>query len=67
VIRLVARRLGWTIVVAWFAMTATFAMVAAIPVDPVLAILGPHKTPEAIARVREHYCLDRGRLVQYGC
>ncbi|MDB4959979.1 MAG: Peptide transporter, permease protein [Myxococcales bacterium] len=66
-IRLALRRIGWSIVVVWFVVTATFAMIAAIPADPVKALLGPHSTPEAIVRVRAYYCLDRGVVGQYGC
>jgi peptide/nickel transport system permease protein len=54
-------------VVAWFAVTLTFALIALIPADPAKALLGPHATPDAIVRVRAHYCLDRGLLAQYGC
>ncbi|HET7502441.1 MAG TPA: ABC transporter permease [Kofleriaceae bacterium] len=61
------RRLGWTILVVWFVVTLTFVVTAAIPADPARALLGPHATPEAIERVRAHYCLDRGLAVQYGC
>src|SRR5258705_7031520 len=61
------RRIGWSILVVWFVITATFAMIAAIPTDPVKAMLGPHATPEAIAQVRTEYCLDETIVVQYGC
>ncbi|HEY4057999.1 MAG TPA: ABC transporter permease [Kofleriaceae bacterium] len=61
------RRIGWALIVAWFAITATFAMVVAIPADPAKALLGPHATEETLARVREHYCLDRGFVGQYVC
>lgn len=64
---LVIRRVGWSIIVLWFVVTATFVMVAALPADPANTLLGPHATPEAIARVRGHYCLDRGVLAQYRC
>lgn len=66
-INTIARRLAWTVVVAWFVVTATFAMVVAIPADPAKLLLGPHATPDAIERVRAHYCLDRGPLAEYGC
>jgi peptide/nickel transport system permease protein len=66
-IRMFLRRLGWSIVVVWFVVTATFAMATAIPADPAKAMLGPHATPEALERVRAHYCLDQGVVVQYGC
>lgn len=61
------RRLGWTVLVVWFVVTATFAMTLAIPADPVKALLGPHATPEAVERVRAYYCLDRSWLGEYGC
>jgi peptide/nickel transport system permease protein len=63
----IARRLGWTIAVVWFVVSATFAVTVAIPADPAKALLGPHATPEAIERVRAHYCLDRGIAPQYAC
>jgi peptide/nickel transport system permease protein len=62
-----ARRIGWTLAVVWFVVSATFALTVAIPVDPARALLGPHGSPEAVERVRAHYCLDRGIAVQYGC
>ncbi len=65
--RLIARRVGWALVVAWFVVTATFAMTTAIPADPARALLGPHATPETIERVKAHYCLDRGFAGQYAC
>jgi len=64
---MILRRIGWSVLVVWFVVTATFAMTAAIPADPAAALLGPHRSPEAIERVRAHYCLDRGVLGQYRC
>ena len=64
---IVVRRIGWAIVVVWFVLTATFAMTTAIPADPARTMLGPHATAESLARVRAHYCLDRGVVAQYGC
>jgi peptide/nickel transport system permease protein len=66
-IRLALRRLGWAAVVVWFVVTATFAMLVAIPADPAKVLLGPTSEPAAVARARAHYCLDEGLLVQYGC
>ncbi len=63
----IVRRVAWTALVVWFVVTATFAVTAAIPADPVKALLGPHATAETIARVRAHYCLDHGVVHQYGC
>jgi peptide/nickel transport system permease protein len=67
VIAAIARRVAWTAVVMWFVVTAAFAVTVAIPADPAAALLGPHATPDAILRVRAHYCLDRGPIAQYGC
>ncbi len=64
---LVLRRLGWTILVVWFVVTATFAATTAIPADPVRAMFGQHLDPASLARIRAHYCLDRGFVGQYGC
>ncbi len=61
------RRLAWMLLVVWFVVTTTFAMTMAIPSDPARTLLGPHATAEAITRVRAHYCMDRGLVVQYGC
>ena len=66
-IGLVARRIGWALVVIWFVITATFILTAAIPADPAKALLGPHADEAAVERVRAHYCLDRGLAAQYGC
>jgi len=63
----ILRRIGWMLVVVWFVVTATFLVVTAIPADPAKALLGPHATAETLARVRVHYCLDRGTVQQYGC
>jgi len=66
-IRTIARRAGWTVMVVWFAATTTFLVTVAIPADPARALVGPHGTAEALERVRAHYCLDRGVVGQYGC
>jgi peptide/nickel transport system permease protein len=66
-IRFVLGRLAWTLVVVWFVISLTFAMVTAIPADPARTLLGPHATADAIERVRAHYCLDRGLAGQYTC
>jgi len=63
----ILRRAGWTALVVWFVVTATFVVAIAIPADPARTLLGPHGTAEAIERVRAHYCLDRGMAGQYGC
>lgn len=64
---LIARRLGWSVLVIWFVLTATFLMTIALPADPAKTMLGPRATPDALARVTEHYCFDDTIVVQYGC
>ncbi len=61
------KRLGWSLLVIWFVVTATFLMVVAIPADPAKTILGPRASAEALARVNEHYCFDDSIVEQYGC
>jgi peptide/nickel transport system permease protein len=67
VIRAVLGRVGWTLLVLWFVVTATFAMLTAIPADPAKTLLGPTADAATVARTRAHYCLDQGLIVQYGC
>lgn len=66
-LRFIVRRIAWTVLVVWFVVTLTFVVTTAIPADPAKALLGPHATPEAVERVRAHYCLDESFVVQYGC
>ncbi len=63
----VLKRLGWALLVTWFVVTTTFVMVVAIPANPGKVIVGAHGTPDDVARVNAHYCLDRGLVAQYGC
>ncbi|WP_407518799.1 ABC transporter permease [Methylobacterium oryzisoli] len=42
-----------------------FLIMALIPGDPALAILGPYATPDSVARVRADLGLDRSLPVQY--
>ncbi|MGY2049034.1 ABC transporter permease [Methylobacterium sp. JK268] len=42
-----------------------FLIMAAIPGDPALALLGPYATPEAVARINRDLGLDRSLPVQY--
>ena len=65
-LRFVLRRLASTASVAWFVVTATFALLTAIPDDPMRALLGPHASEQSIARARAHYCLDDGVVARYG-
>jgi len=63
----IVKRLAWTVIVVWFAITATFVMATMIPANPARALLGPHSTPDAIHRVEAYYCLDRGFAGRYAC
>jgi peptide/nickel transport system permease protein len=67
VIGFLLRRLGWSLIVLGFVVTATFAMIMAIPADPARAIMGPHADQETLTKVRAKYCLDHGFVYQYGC
>jgi peptide/nickel transport system permease protein len=65
--RYLAGRIGWTLLVVWFVVTVTFVMITWIPAEPARTLLGPHATPEAIERVRAHYCLDENFAGTYVC
>jgi peptide/nickel transport system permease protein len=44
----------------------TFLIGRAMPIDPVIAIVGDHAPPDVIARVRTQLALDRPLYVQFG-
>jgi len=67
VIGFLLRRLGWSILVIWFVVTTTFAMLFWIPADPARTLVGPHGDEATLKRVRKQYCLDKGFIGQYGC
>jgi ABC-type dipeptide/oligopeptide/nickel transport system permease component len=66
-IRAGLRRLGWSLLVVWAAVTLTFAAGFLIPSDPARAVVGPHADASTVEHVRAQLCLDRGFLVAYGC
>jgi peptide/nickel transport system permease protein len=43
----------------------TFLIGRAMPIDPVLAIVGDHAPPDVVARVREELALDQPLVVQF--
>ena len=43
----------------------TFLIGRAVPIDPVIAIVGDHATPDVIARVRLELGLDKPLFVQF--
>lgn len=61
------RRLAWSVLVVWFVISVTFAMVALIPADPARTLVGPQASPEIVAKAAEAYCLNAGIAEQYGC
>jgi peptide/nickel transport system permease protein len=63
----VVRRLAWSLAAIVLVVSATFAMVVAIPADPARALVGAHADAGTLARARAHYCLDRSLPEQYGC
>jgi peptide/nickel transport system permease protein len=65
--RFVLGRLAWTVLVVWFVVSVTFALATVVPAEPARTLLGPHATPDAIERVRAHYCLDEGFAGRYAC
>ncbi|MER8817135.1 ABC transporter permease [Mesorhizobium sp. M0965] len=46
------------------AVTLLFVMIHAVPGDPAVVLLGPHATPELIARLHQQMGLDRPLAVQ---
>lgn len=64
---MIARRVAWAVLVVWFVVTATFLLVAALPTDPRLALLGPNAPAAAYERVAGLYCLEQDWLTRYGC
>lgn len=63
--RYIARRLALTLPVIFAVTVLVFLMLAAVPGDPALAILGPYATPEALTRLRAEMGLDRPLVHQY--
>jgi ABC-type dipeptide/oligopeptide/nickel transport system permease component len=64
-VRLVVRRLGFTVFVLWSVTLITFILSRVVPGDPARLIAGPRANPIAVAHIREEYGLDRPIPVQY--
>ncbi len=60
-----ARRLAWSAVVVWAAVSVAFALNTLLPGDPARMVSGPQARPADVARIREQLGLDRAPLVQY--
>lgn len=63
----IAARLAAMAAVIAATVTIAFLLVVALPADPARALAGPRATPDTLARIRAHYCLDRAVVIRYGC
>lgn len=61
----VIRRLGWAVIVILTVSVITFFIARVVPSDPAAAWVGPHPTPELIAKARHDLMLDKPLYVQY--
>ncbi|MBX3574420.1 MAG: ABC transporter permease [Mesorhizobium sp.] len=66
VLRLLAKRLGTSLIVLIGVSLLIFAIARVIPGDPARIALGPNATAEAIAALRERLHLDDPFVLQYG-
>lgn len=64
-IRYLARRVAWMLVVLWFVGSVTFFGMLGVG-NPARMIGGPHASARELAEISRHYHLDRPRLEQYG-
>lgn len=65
-IRLLAKRLGTSLIVLIGVSLLIFAIARIIPGDPARIALGPNATAEAVAALREKLHLDASFFAQYG-
>ena len=63
--RLLAKRLGLTLVTLWLLSVIVFAGGQLLPGDVARAMLGPLADPRAVESFNHHYGLDRPLLTQY--
>lgn len=64
-IRLVLRRLAWSLPLLLIASVISYLFVALLPGDPARALVGQNATPEQVAAVREQLGLDLPLWEQY--
>ena len=60
-----ARRLLFSVVILWGAVTIVFVVLRLVPADPALLILGSDATQEEVETLRASMGLDRSIVVQY--
>lgn len=65
-LRHLARRAAWSLLVVFLVMTAAFVVNRSLPSDPARMVTGPQARPADVARVRAQLALDRPLIVQYG-
>ena len=65
VVRFLARRVGYSLVVLFGVLVVVFALVALVPGDPVRIALGTRYTPEAYEALRAASGLDRPLFAQF--
>ena len=61
----IIRRLGWAVIIILIVSVITFFIARVVPSDPAAAWVGPHPTPELIAKARHDLMLDKPLYVQY--
>jgi peptide/nickel transport system permease protein len=61
----VVRRIGWSALVVWAAVSIAFTVDNLLPGDPARMVAGPQARPADVARIRDQLGLDRPPLVQY--
>jgi peptide/nickel transport system permease protein len=61
----IVQRLAWAALTLLFAVSATFAMLHAVPGDPARALVGKHASAEALAQARAYHGLDQPLPQQY--
>ncbi len=66
VVRLLAHRLGMSLIVLVGVSMLIFAIARIIPGDPARIALGPNATPEQVENLRQALHLDQSIVVQYG-
>ncbi|HTW27799.1 MAG TPA: ABC transporter permease [Acetobacteraceae bacterium] len=62
---LLARRGAWSLLILFVVATLTFFLSRVVPADPAAFLAGQNASPEAVARIRAEYGLDRPLLSQY--
>ena len=65
-LKLVARRLAWSVPLALVASVVSFVLVALLPGDAARSLLGPNATPAQLDAARQELGLDQPLWVQYG-